>query len=375
MEVSKIQSNVRENLLISPFFVFFLINASQTGVGMLGFQRDISKYAGYDAWIGIILSGLVLHIILFIMFQLLKNASNGDLISLHRDYFGKLIGNTLTILILVYFILLATTVFQTYIEILQVWVFSTIYPWEFTLIISIAIYYLVSSGFRVITGIAFWSTLIPIILVFVLIYTLKYSHFSNLLPIFSHSVKDILKSSKECTLSFLGFESMLFFLCFIRDSHKSKKWAHFGLLFTTLTYIVLTIITFAFYSQGQLNHVIWPTLVMTKIVQIPFIDRFEYFFIFSWLLVLLPPICLSLWSVTRGLKYVFNFKPTYSLLGVLLLINLSTIFLNERTTLQNIQKITSDMGLYILLLYIPALYIVVLIKNQFISKNETTKMK
>lgn len=366
--MNRAQTDVRENSLLSPFFIFFLIHSSQTGIGMLSFQRDIAKHAEQDAWISVLVGGFTLHIILFLMFKLLDQSPNRNLISLHKEYFGKIIGNALSVLFLLYFLLLMTTVVDSYVEIINVWAFSSVRPWEFTLIISIVIFLIVSGGFRVITGIAFWSILIPIILFFVLGYTLKYSHFSNLLPLFGHDIKDILKSSKEATVSFLGFETLFLFYPFVKKSSKTKMWAHGGLLFTTFSYVLITIITFAYFSGGQLEHIIWPTLVMTKIVQVPFIDRFEYIFIFCWLLVVLPPICLCIWSISRGMKEMFNFTPSYTLIGILILLNITPILFNERDSIEMIKTLASLSGFYILLLYIPILYLFVLIVNKFFRK-------
>jgi spore germination protein (amino acid permease) len=362
------QSKLKETLLISPFFMFYLVHSSQTGVGLLSFQSDISKESGYDAWIGLLIAGLILHIILFITFKLLEHSSDGDLISLHRDYFGKLVGNTLTILFCIHFLLFLTTVFWSYIEILQVWAFETIHAWEFTLVLSIIVFYIVIGGFRVITGITFFSTIIPIILVFILIYTLKFSHFSNLLPVLSHDAIDILKSAKASTFSFLGFEALLIYFPFIRNRDKGKKWAYIGLLFTTVSYTILAIITFSFFSEGQLKHLLKPTLVLTKIVEIPFIERFEYIFIFSWFLVVLPPICISLWSVTRVLKSTLKIKPSYSLISIIILLNLSTIIIMDKSSIDILSKISSEIGFYIILVYLPVLYIYVLIVNFFRNK-------
>ena len=52
--------------------------------------------------------------------------------------------------------------------------------------------------------------------------------------------------------------------------------------FSTLIYVVLAIVSFMYYSEGQLNHTIWPTLTMLKIIKVPFIQRFEYIIIFVW---------------------------------------------------------------------------------------------
>ncbi len=40
--------------------------------------------------------------------------------------------------------------------------------------------------------------------------------------------------------------------------------AHAGIVFSTLIYVVLAIVSFMYYSEGQLNHTIWPTLTDVK---------------------------------------------------------------------------------------------------------------
>lgn len=339
---------IRESLTLSPFFLFFLIHSSQTGIGMLSMQRDIAKYAEQDAWIGIVIAGLYLHVIFLMLFKILASSNNGDVISLHQQYFGKIFGNILSMVFVVYFFLLLLLVFRSYIEILQIWVYSIVAPWEIGLVITVVIFYIVLGEFRVIAGISLWSTLIPIILVFVLGYTLKFSHFSNLQPFFNHDIKEILLSSKEGIISFVGFETVLLFFPFIKKGKSTKRWAHLGLLFTTLTYLILTIITYAFYNQGMLKYIIWPTLSMTKIVQVPFIERFEYIFIFSWLLVVMPPMCLCIWAITRSLKEMLNIKSSFSLTGILVLVNILSILLIDRDSIHFVKKATTQLSIYIL---------------------------
>ncbi|MBY0147912.1 GerAB/ArcD/ProY family transporter [Neobacillus niacini] len=141
-------------------------------------------------------------------------------------------------------------------------------------------------------------------------------------------------------------------------------------MFTTILYVILTVITYAFFNQGVLKYVIWPTLSMTKVVQMPFIERFEYLFIFSWMLVILPPVCLCIWSVTRGFKGVFNSKPSLTLAGIHILINVFSFILNDRIMIQVFKDITAKMSTYILLVYIPLLYVFVTVKNK-LSTNKS----
>lgn len=95
-------SKVQEKYQISPVFVFFLIHGAQFGAGVLGFARIIAKAAGYDGWIGVIITGIFIHILIWMMYVLLKE-TNGNLVDLHRQTFGKWLGNGISIIFMAYF--------------------------------------------------------------------------------------------------------------------------------------------------------------------------------------------------------------------------------------------------------------------------------
>ena len=52
-------SKIKAEHQISPVFVFFLIHGAQFGAGVLGFARIIAKAAGYDGWMGVLITGIM----------------------------------------------------------------------------------------------------------------------------------------------------------------------------------------------------------------------------------------------------------------------------------------------------------------------------
>ncbi|MGF6951627.1 hypothetical protein QF028_004132 [Neobacillus sp. B4I6] len=88
---------VNESLTVSPFFLFFLIQSTQTGVGLLNYQSKIIKGAEQDACVSVALVGISFHFIIWIIFFLLKKSNNGDIMSLHQQLFGRWIGNALNL--------------------------------------------------------------------------------------------------------------------------------------------------------------------------------------------------------------------------------------------------------------------------------------
>lgn len=355
---------IKEQFLVSSFFTFFLITTSQTGVGLLSFQNSIVKIAGRDSWISVLITGLFFHIILWMMYKILTDSdsnSSNDIISLHVFCFGKYIGNFLSILMACYFIVIAIVVFCNYILILHVWAFPNIKVWELGLFIALINYYIVSGGFRVLTGISFLGTITPILLFMIfLFFPIQYAKFNNLLPIFNLSLLDLLKSSKVSSIIFIGFESLLVYFPLIKNAKKSAKWAHLGVLYTTILYTLVAIISILFFSQGQLLHSAWPTLVITKIIEFPFIERFEYIFIFSWLFVVVPTMCIPLWCTTRIVKRISKVKPRIPLTISISIMIIVSYFLDTPSKIQLLSDIVSNIGFYFLVCYIPLLFLITL---------------
>ncbi|NMD72637.1 GerAB/ArcD/ProY family transporter [Bacillus sp. DNRA2] len=359
-------SKVNDNKSVSPYLLFFLINGTQTGVSVLKYQSDILKGAGHNAWISVLAFGLSLHVIFFMMLYVLKQSSTGDILSFHLEVFGKIFGGIFNIILACYFSLASFYTLYTYIEILQIWVFDGIANWEYTLLLSLLIFYIVSGGFRVVTGIAFWGVIIPSFLFLSILYLTNYIDVSYIFPLFQNQLKDYFISTKEAAPMFLGFETVLVYFSFIKNRDKATKWGHFSLLYTTLLYTFLAVFTFMFFSQGKLQRLEWPTLTMIKIIQFPFLERFEFIFIFTWLLVVMPVICVYLWSAIRCIKMTIpKIKSTYILLGLLIVFFIANIQFIDVKYNNLMHKMVLFSGFAFLFCYVPILFVISIVRKKF----------
>lgn len=357
---------ISENKLVSPFFLFFLFHSSQTGITVLRYQRDIVEGAGYDAWLSVLAVGLSTHLIFFMMLYIVKRSTDGDILSLHKDIFGKFIGGALNLLMACYFSIAGLSVLYSYIDALQVWVFNGIASWEYALILCILVFYLVLGGFRVITGVAFWGVVIPSFLILSFFYLLHYIEISYLLPPFKYGLKEHYISSRESVPLYLGFETALIYFPFLKDWKKASKWGHVALFYTTIIYVAVTVVTFMFFTQGKIQHLTWPTLTMIKIIQFSFLERFEFIFIFTWLLVIMPVICIYLWSAIRAIKHTISkIKPTYILLFLLALYLYTNSFLIDIYYTQLIGKIVKYSGIAFIYGYIPFIFFISFVRSFF----------
>lgn len=364
--------NVKASNQVSSYFLFFLMHSAQTGLSFLNFQSKIIKGAGNDSWLVLIILGLITQILFIMMVFILKHSSSQDIISFHIDVFGKFFGGTLNVLMAFYFSLASLYVLYSYINILQIWVFDEVATWEFSLILVILIFYIVSGGFRVITAIAFWGVIIPSFMLMSLFYLLRYSDITYILPFFNHSMKDYLISAKEAMSLFFGFETVLVYFPFIKDGEKNTKWGHIALIYTAILYTIIAVVTFLFFTQEKLKYLTWPTLTMIKVIKFSFLERFEFIFIFTWLLVILPVICLYLWSTIRSLKFTFKkIKPTYFLIGILIIFHLYNIKYVEIRYYYFLSNIVNYIGLTFILIYVPILFVICFIRERLKNKWKT----
>ncbi|WP_102348774.1 GerAB/ArcD/ProY family transporter [Bacillus sp. Marseille-P3661] len=358
-------SMVKENKMVSPYFLFFLMHSAQTGVVVLSFQSHIIRGAGHEAWLPVLAIGLMMHVMFLMMLHILKHSSAGDILSFHRDVFGKVFGGILNIIVACYFSIVSLFTLHTYIDILQIWVFDGIASWEFSLLFSVLIFYIVAGGFRIVTAIAFWGVVIPSFLLLSLLYLFNYVDLSYLFPLFQHGAKDYFVSAKEAAPIYLGFETVLVIFPFIKDREKASKWGHLALLCTTILYTIITIITFVFFTQGKLQHLTWPTLTMIKIIQFPFLERFEFIFIFTWLLVVMPVICILLWSAIRSIKLTIpKAQPTYILICLVTAFHFVNSQFIDIEFSHILAKIVNNSGLIFLFCYIPLLFLISVVRNK-----------
>lgn len=351
---------IKERFLISPYLVFFLITSMQIGIGIMGFEAFIAKTAGTDGWIAIIIAGMAVHVVLWMIYKILGN-SDKDLVEVNKEVFGKWIGGIFSIIFCIYLVTMTITVLRAYIEVIQVWMFPEFNKWIFSIYMLLLAYYIISGGFRTVTGISFFSVILPSYMVFLLAYPLESAHLRNLMPIMSHSLKDIAFATKEMGLSIIGFEVIVLYYPFIKDPLKSKKWAHLGVLSTTLLYLVVCLTAFVFFSEKQLEKQMWATLTMFKSVVMPFVERFEFIGIATWLLVILPNICLSLWAASRGMKRVFGVRQNRALVVLLIIVFFITGIFKRKQSIHLLNETMSQFGFYFIFIYIPILFVLTFI--------------
>jgi len=284
---------VKKHLQIDPSQKFnaslllFTTTAVQIGVGIHGFQSVIYKEAKQDAWISIIISFIAAHLVVFVMFKTLEMYGSDDIFGIQINVFGKYLGNLMNLVLISYCLLAFFVVIRTYTEVINVWVFPDLSTSFITITVLLIVIYTFSGGLRVIIGICFFSYVLPLWILAILLFPLEYANYNHVLPVFGSDLISILKGAYSMSFTIVGFEVLNVLYPFVKEQNKAKKYVHLGLLSTLAIYLFVMLISLSFFSGEQLEKYIWATLTMFSIIRLPFIERIELFTICFWLIIIL----------------------------------------------------------------------------------------
>lgn len=355
---------------ISAFLLFFIVHGAQIGVGIHGFQRIIYQDAKQDAWISVILAGLATHIIAIFMLKTLEIYGSNDLYGIHQDIFGKWIGNFFNIIYISYCSVAFFAVLRNYIEVVQTWVFPDLNTWFLTVSLLLIVMYAFTGGLRVIVGVSFFSAVLSIWLFPMLAFPMKFIEPRSLLPILDSDLSEILKGVHSMTFTVIGFEILYVIYPFVKDKEKAKKNVHLGLFVTTLIYLAVMLVTLTYFSGAQLTKTIWATLTLFGVVKFPFIERIEYFVVCFWLLIILPNLCLFIWSAFRGANRLVKVSANkFVWLFSLIIFGVSFMF-KTRPQINTFNDYYSQVAFYIVFVYPILLYVLAVAKKKFKSHKE-----
>lgn len=359
---------VKESLTLSPYLLWILIHCTQMRSTLLIFQSRMINGAEVDSLFSFAAVGISFHLIIVMMYFLLENSTEGDIISLHNQLFGKVIGSLLSFVLYGYILVFIINEFRSFIEVIHVWIFPDTQMWSLSIMFLLIAAYIVSGGLRVIAGICLICIIIPSLLIPSLYFALKQAYWTNFLPLFNHNISQFAESAYHSLSSLLGVEFLLLLYPFIKNQEKSKKWAHIAVAHSTIIPLFIAFVSFSFLNIQELQHTIWPTIILSKIIRFTFLERFDYIYIFVWFFVIISASSVGVWGGVRILKKTTGMKSRPSLWITIGLVFIIMVPMKDPMIIEKLDAILTLSGWIFLYGYIPLLCLWIYLKKWFANR-------
>jgi spore germination protein AB len=297
---------------LNAYHVIFLVQNSMVGLGLLSLPHFLSP-TGNGQWVMPILLGVAAQITLFPMVWLCLKYPTQGLFEMNELLLGKWIGRFVNMILITYGILMLATVSEGYIRLVQVVTLpnkTTTIP---VLLLFGVIIYIVRGGIKSIARFCILAFVFTWWMIYYLQWPLQKGDLGSLLPLFNFSLSDGGKAFHQGFFTMIGYELLLFYFPYIMNQKKALKHASMGIWITIFFYTAVSVASVAYFSNWQLERLLYPSLNIFKSVELTFIERVENVYIGLWVFLILSTTTLYLWMARKGLDTIFSKKKEWHL--------------------------------------------------------------
>lgn len=306
-----------------------LLISTVIGVGILSLPRNLADKVKGLGFLVIILATIVCIFLAYLLYKVLYKFKNKSIMQISSAILTKPVAYLIGIMFIVHYFIILGTVTRIFGEVVKMHMLQKT-PIE---VIIISMLFVSAYGSRRgIEGIARTSQIILFLMVipvmFIFFFSLESADISNLMPIFDNNFSKILPTTFLTTFSFTGFESMLILGVFMREPKNIFKVQWISLLFIGIAYIFFAVITVCVFGQMETAHLMWPTLTIVKVIDIPgaFLENLDALIMGAWTLNIFITICVCFFCTSLVIGDMLNCKEInyfdYSLIPIVYILAL-----------------------------------------------------
>jgi len=348
--------------------IMTILSIASMGVDIMIVQNTMVEYAGRDAWISLLLGGILGVAFGLNMYLLANLYPDKCLPYIIIELYGKLIGRILLIPATLYVLLYTGLSINIFGQTLKTFLFDNTPLYAIVAVMIGVVIYAVYKGIYALSGVidiifpVALTTLITLILL-----SLQQVEFDNIKPILYKNHVKVLKGSILGLVQFQGFGLISYFHCFTNGTKIRLKWYFWGTGIPVALYGALTLVTIAVFNPDSLLSLIFPTLTLSKSIEFPitFLERLESIIAILWISIAFGSIALSTFTSVENISALLgskNDKPIV-LIHIPLLMIVSLSIKNGIKVIEYYQMLKYALA-GLILIFTPFLVITALIKKR-----------
>ena len=296
------------DIITSKQLIFIIIGA-QTGIGIFSLPRLVSAEAHQDAWLVVLLGALVPLLILIIIERLGRRMPESSFVGMNHLLFGRWLGSAMVFLFVVYVVFFQSTVVRLFTEITIAFLLPRTPAPVVALMVVLGAVYIINKGARVVARVnevLFWIIL-P--LLFIIMAPLINADYTEILPVGEAGVKALAQGVLSSSNAYAGMEVLLVFYFLVKSKGEIIKAGILGLGWTTLAYLIVTLVCLLVWGSEIIQVINWPMLTVLKTIKFPVLERPEILMLAVWMGVGVRPIVNMGFAAAFSLSEVLHVKP------------------------------------------------------------------
>ncbi|WP_226675013.1 GerAB/ArcD/ProY family transporter [Rossellomorea aquimaris] len=339
----------------------FFILQTQIGVGILGLPFNVYLKSKQDAWISVIVAGILVQAVILVLWFLGRRFPTKSIFEYSKILLGKVTGTILNCGYILYGLLVTALVLMYSTKIIKMWVLIFTPKWIIMFLLIATAMYLAKEDVIGISNVyVVVSSLIVFLLVISILVLVTYPiDFRYLFPMAQSGSLNWLKGANEAYFSMLGFELMLILYSHFKEigSIAILKSVTLANISVTSIYCFMTMVSIVTFSPAEIEIVPQPVLYFVKSLYLKIIERIDLVFVSLWIVNVITSLTSYLFFSTEGTSFfirkVKKIKRTILpvIFGIMGLI-ISLLVKNEQMEMYNKTIIYMS---YVFVIFIPVL--------------------
>ncbi|HZG15951.1 MAG TPA: GerAB/ArcD/ProY family transporter [Candidatus Bathyarchaeia archaeon] len=290
---------------LNSFHVIFLVQNVIIGMNLLTLPHDLSA-TGYNQWWILLIIGFLAQLTLVPIYLLGIRYPNQSLYTINEILLGKWLGKLSNLILFFYTLLTVATVSEVYIRLVQtVTLPERTVRLPLLLLICVALY-IASGGIKAVARFCILGFFATVWLTYYLQWGFQKGTFVHIYPLFNITAAEMMEGIRNGSPAVLGYELMLLYFPYIQHQKKALRHASIGLWISIGFYVAVSFVSVMYFSEWQLEHLMYPVLNLFKAVELSFLERIENFGIAFWIFLILTTISAYLWAAKIGLDSILQ---------------------------------------------------------------------
>lgn len=321
--------NSENHFLTSSDITFFMVGC-MIGIGILSLPNDLMKTAKQDGWISTIIGAIYPIYVVFICSYIINKEPNENILKISRKCFGKFLGDLLSILFMLQFVIYASAVANGFSNIVRIYAVSFLTPIKVLVVVFILAAYSASKGIKALARVNTIAFFVTLSLVAISTVALKDGSILNLSPVFGSGIKNMMKGSIDTAFTYATMDILLIIYPFVKNKADIAGAGYKSVIITAVIYVWSVFIVIFYLGQEIIPKTIWSFIMVTESITLPIINNFRYVFMFLWSLIIFKTISNEFFSVAVILSDMTKLKLDWICIALIpVMIFLSTLYKSE----------------------------------------------
>lgn len=306
------------NYTITSKQLLFTLIGSMLGSGILSLPRVTVKAVGQDAWLAVILGGIIPFVSIWLSSRIIGKYPGLSFVSLIEKLGGKFLGRLLEAAFVIYSIMASAVILRVFTEVITMFLLPNT-PMLVKIMLGLGVSaYMASSGIKVLGSLnefLFYVLLPPLFLSIPAV--LGYAEIHYFMPALNQTIKEYSKAAFSTGFAYSGFELLIVFGPYVIKKKETLKAGILALSITAAMYLYVVITTVAVFGPGLTQMFTWPTLRLLSVKEIPVLERIEFIAILAWIGVAIKPVSNQYFCASLIIKDAFEIKSIGAVVALL----------------------------------------------------------